>query len=163
MSANKDAKVELVAEIKEKMSKAKSLVFIDYNGLDVATDTQLRTEFRKNGVEYHVYKNRLMLRALNELGITGCDEELQGTTAVAMSFEDEVSAARIAVDYVKKVPTMKTKFGVYENAKVDAAFVETLAKIPSKETLIACLMSVIKGPIRGVAIALNAIAEKGNN
>jgi large subunit ribosomal protein L10 len=58
---------------------------------------------------------------------------------------------------------MKTKFGVYENAKVDAAFVETLAKIPSKETLIACLMSVIKGPIRGVAIALNAIAEKGNN
>ncbi len=160
MSANKEAKVELVAEIKEKMQKAKTMVFINYNGIDVTTDTKLRSEFRKNGVEYHVYKNRLMLRALNELGITGCENDLQGTTAVALGYEDEVSAAKIAVDYVNKVKTMETKFGVYGNKRVDADYIKSLAKIPSKETLIASLLSVLNGPIRGVVVALNAIATK---
>ena len=79
MSANLDAKKAIVDEIKDKISKAKTIAFVDYRGLTVAEDTAMRAEFRKNGCEYKVYKNRLVLRALNELGLTGCDKVFEGT------------------------------------------------------------------------------------
>ena len=77
MSANLEAKKQIVSEIKDKLSKAKSVTFVDYRGLTVEEDTALRREFKKNGSEYKVYKNRLMLLALNELGIQGAEEYLQ--------------------------------------------------------------------------------------
>ena len=83
MSANLEAKKVLVEEIKEKINSAISLTFVDYCGLTVEEDTTMRRAFREAGVEYKVYKNRLMLKALNELGFTGYDDVLQGTTAVA--------------------------------------------------------------------------------
>ena len=95
MSANLEAKKELVAEIKDKLSRAKCVVFVDYRGLNVAQDTEMRTEFRKNNSDYKVYKNRLVLRAANELGISGLEEHLQGTSAIAFGYEDEVGAAKI--------------------------------------------------------------------
>ena len=85
MSANLEAKKLVVEEIKDKLSKSKSVTFVDYKGLTVAEDTAMRRQFKANGAEYKVYKNRLLLLALNELGIKGVEEYLQGTTAVAFS------------------------------------------------------------------------------
>ena len=95
LSANLELKKELVESIKAEFKEAKSLIFVDYRGITVAEDTTMRKEFRENGVTYKVYKNRLMTRALDELGITGYDAKLfEGTTAVAFG-TDEVAPAKI--------------------------------------------------------------------
>lgn len=171
MSANLEAKKLIVDEIKDKLSRAKSVTFVDYRGLTVAQDTELRREFKKNGSEYKVYKNRLMLLALRELGIEGADELLQGTSAVAFSYDDEVAGAKVACDAVGKTKKITVKFGLLNGNIVDGKEIEALAKLPSKEVLIAKLLGTLNGPAsalcrvlnaptQGLAIALNAIATK---
>jgi len=160
MSANFDAKKVIVEEIKEKIKSAKTLTFVDYRGLTAVEDTALRAAFRKAEAEYKVYKNRLLLRALEELGMTGYDAILEGTTAVAFGYEDEVSTAKILVDTIKNTKKMQLKGGILDGKQIDVAMVETLAKIPSKEVLITQLLYVLQSPVRGLAIALDAIANK---
>ena len=133
---------------------------MDYRGLTVEEDTKMRAEFRANGVDYKVYKNRLLLIALNELGYTGFEDILEGTTAIAFSNKDEVSGPRILVETIEKAKKMQIKAGIMNGERIDAKMVETLAKIPSKEVLVSKLLYLLQSPIRSVAIALNAIAEK---
>lgn len=156
MSANLEAKKLIVEEIKQKISNAKSIAFVDYRGLTVDADFKMRKEFRENGCEYKVYKNRLMLRALNDLGITGCDKYLEGTTAVAFSNNDEVTMPKILVKTIEETKKLEIKFGVVEGKVVDKASVEALAKLPSKDTLLAMLLGVLNAPIRNLAYVLNA-------
>lgn len=171
MSANFEAKKVVVEEIKDKLARAKSVTFVDYRGLTVAEDNAMRREFKKNGAEYKVYKNRLMLLALNELGIHGAEEYLQGTSAVAFSYDDEVAGARIACDAAEKTKKLTVKFGLLNGTIVESKEIEALAKLPSKEVLVAKLLGTLNGPItalcrvlnaptQGLAIALNAIATK---
>lgn len=160
MSANFDAKKVIVEEIKEKIKSAKTLTFVDYRGLTAVEDTALRAAFRKAEAEYKVYKNRLLLRALEELGMTGYESILEGTTAVAFGYKDEVSTAKILVDTIKNTKKMQLKGGILDGKQIDVAMVETLAKIPSKEVLITQLLYVLQSPVRGLAIALDAIANK---
>ena len=160
MSANLEAKKVIVEEIKDKINRAVSLTFVDYRGLTVEEDTKMRAELRKANVEYKVYKNRLLLKALEELGMTGYADILEGTTAVAFGMHDEVSAPKILVDTAEKTKKMQVKGGILNGARIDAKMVETLAKIPSKEVLISKLLYLLQSPVRSVAIALNAIAEK---
>ncbi|MDY2695536.1 MAG: 50S ribosomal protein L10 [Eubacteriales bacterium] len=160
MSANLEAKKVIVEEIKDKINKAVSLTFVDYRGLTVEEDTKMRAELRKANVEYKVYKNRLLLKALEELGMTGYADILEGTTAVAFGMHDEVSAPKILVDTAEKTKKMQVKGGILNGARIDAKMVETLAKIPSKEVLISKLLYLLQSPVRKCAIALNAIAEK---
>ncbi len=170
MSSNLEAKKELVSEIKDKISKSKSIAFVNYSGTTVAENTELRNSFRKSGAEFRVYKNRLVLRALNELGITGADSYLQGTNAIAFGFEDEVSPAKILVEAGKN-NKFKIVFGILGNKIVSSEDVNFLATLPSKEILVAKLLgllsapatglvSVLSAPARGLAVALNAIGEK---
>ena len=160
MSANLEAKKVIVEEIKDKINKAVSLTFVDYRGSTVEEDTKMRAELRKANVEYKVYKNRLLLKALEELGMTGYADILEGTTAVAFGMHDEVSAPKILVDTAEKTKKMQVKGGILNGARIDAKMVETLAKIPSKEVLISKLLYLLQSPVRKCAIALNAIAEK---
>ena len=171
MSANFEAKNLVVDEIKDKLSRAKSVTFVDYNGLTVAEDNEMRREFKKNGAEYKVYKNRLMLLALNELGIHGAENYLQGTSAVAFSYDDEVAGAKIVCENAEKTKKLTVKFGLLNGVIVGSKEIETLAKLPSKEVLIAKLLGTLNGPAsalcrvlnaptQGLAIALNAIATK---
>ena len=162
MSASLEAKKLLVEEIKDKIQRAKSLTFVDYRGLTVEEDTKMRAAFRQAGAEYKVYKNRLLLRALEECGITGLESVLEGTSAVAFGFEDEVAPNKIIVDTIKDTQKMQIKAGVLNGKVVDVAMVETLASIPSKDVLIAKLLFLLQSPVRGLAVALNAIAEKNN-
>lgn len=171
MSANFEAKKVIVEEIKEKLNRAKSVTFVDYNALTVAEDTAMRREFKKNGSEYKVYKNKLLLLALNELGINGAEKYLNGTTAVAFSYDDEVSGAKITCQAAEKTKKLTVKFGLLNGNFVEGKEMEALAKLPSKEVLIAMLLGtlnapitglarVCKAPVEGLARALNAIATK---
>ena len=162
MSANLELKKELVEQIKSELKEAKSIVFVDYRGITVAEDTAMRKEFRENGVTYKVFKNRLLVRALNDLGHTDYDPKMfEGTTAVAYSV-DEVAPARVFCKHQKDLNKMAVKFGIVNGQIMNQAQVEELAKIPSKEVLIAMLLGTLNAPVSALARALNAIAEKQN-
>jgi len=160
MNANLKNKKQLVEEIKGKLQAAKSVVFVDYAGLNVAEADKLRKDFRQKQAEYKVYKNRLLLRALEELGISGTDAHLNGTTSVAFCYEDEVTAAKLIADTIKATKKMSVKFGLLNGVVVDSKYVQTLSQLPTKEVLIAQLLSVLNGPMSALARALDAIRQK---
>ena len=162
MSANLELKKELVENIKSEFKNAKSIIFVDYRGITVAEDTAMRKEFRENNVTYKVFKNRLLVRALNDLGIKDYNPTMfEGTTAVAYS-TDEVAPAKVFCKNQKDLKKMAVKFGIVNGQIMDDKQVEELSKIPSKEVLIAMLLGTLNAPISAMARALNAIAEKQN-
>ena len=160
MSSLRDAKVEKVAEIKGKLEKASSIVLLDYKGLTVAEDTALRNEFRKAGVTYHVYKNRLVKIALNEMGYNQFDDALNGPTAVAMGSEDIAAPARIAFDKQKAYKKMAVKCGLVDGKYLDEEGCKTLSTLPNREGLISQILGLLQAPMSGLARALAAVAEK---
>ena len=162
MSANKEAKVALVNEIKDKLSKAKSMFVVNYSGTTVAKDIELRNAFKKENVEYHVYKNRLVLRALKELGYDVDENALQGTNSFAISYEDETAGGRILSNFMKDNKNMTFVFGTLGNKVLTKEETEVIANLPSKPALIGQLLSVLNGPIRSVCVALNEIAKQKN-
>ena len=153
-------KRDIVAQIKQTIENSQSFVIIDYKGLTVAQDTEFRQEFRKNDVEYKVLKNTLVRKALNELGYTEFDEALNGPSAFAFGTSDAIAPAKVAADAVKKYNKMKVKCGMFDKKFADAATCEAMANVPNREVLLAMLVSVMSAPMRGLAVALNAIAEK---
>ena len=170
MSQNFENKKALVQDIKDKISRAKSVIFVDYKGINVANDTDLRNKLREAGCEYHVYKNRLVKLALDELNITCLDDKLQGTLAVAFSFDGETEAANVLNKAADK-DQISMKFGMVGGSFVDEAALKALANLPSKEVLIAQLLGmlqapatglcrVLNGPVQGLARCLNGIATK---
>ena len=160
MSANLEAKKQVVEDIKAKISGAKSVVLVNYSGLTVAEDTELRNAFRKASVEYKVLKNTLVKRAFNELGVDSFDADLNGTTAVAFG-SDEVGASKIVVENAKKLENKISAKSAYVNGEyVDKKGVEALASIPSKDALYSMLAGTLSNFIRGLAVALNRVAEK---
>ena len=160
MSANREIKNTIVAEIKERVQNAKSVVLVDYKGLTVAEVTELRDAFRKAGATYKVYKNRLMKIAFEDLGIKFDDNLLEGTTAVAFHSEDPIVPAKIAVDGEGKYKALKVKAAWMDGKQLDIAETKKLAAIPSKEVLVAQLVGMLTMPMRGLAVALKQIAEK---
>jgi len=160
VSTFRDQKVAKVAEIKEKLENASSFVLLDYKGLTVAEDTELRAAFRKSGVTYHVYKNRLVKIALNEMGYTQFDEALNGPTAVAMGSDDIAAPAKIALEKSKAFKKMDVKCGLVDGSYLDKAGCGTLATLPSREGLISQILGLLQSPVAGLARAVAAIAEK---
>jgi large subunit ribosomal protein L10 len=158
MSANRQAKEIVVSEIREKLEKAKSAVLIDYIGLTVQEVTELRNRSRAAGIEYKVLKNTMISRAADMIGISGL-ENLSGPTAVAFSYTDPTAGAKIILDYQKKTRKTKIKLGLLGKTMISAEDVADLSKIPSKEVLIAQLMSVLNGPARGFVTVLSGPAR----
>ena len=155
-----EAKKKIVEEIKANYNNAKSVIFVNYKGINVEQDTKLRKSFRENGVVYKIYKNRLIKIALDELGIKDYDAAgLDGTTAVAFG-SDEVGAATILYKAIKDFGKLEAKFGIVNGAVVDTAQIEALSKTPSKEVLIAMLLGMFNAPVAALARALDAIAKK---
>ena len=165
------SKVSLVEEIKGKIEDSQSLVLMNYRGLNVAEVTELRAKFREAGVDYKVYKNTMMRRAFKDAGIEGHDDILTGPTAVAFGMEDLAAPARISADFAKDHEALELKAGFVDGQILDVKGVEQLAKLPSKEVLVAQFLGGMNGPIqglanvmhgtmKGMAVVLNAIAEK---
>lgn len=159
MNNNRTLKEAKVAEIKEKLQKANSVVINKYQGLTVEEDTLLRKNLREAGVEYKVYKNTLVTIAARELGLEGIVEYLEGPVSIAFGYEDVTVAARVLNDFAKDHKKLELKAGIVEGEVYDEAKIKQLATIPSKEVLIAKLLGSIKSPIASFARVINAIAE----
>jgi large subunit ribosomal protein L10 len=155
MSKARDDKKQIVEALKQKVKKTKSLVFVDYIGLTVAEDTALRREYRDNKIDYKVYKNTLMRRALNELGHKEFDASLSGPTAFAFNYDDEIAAAKIAVDAVEKFKKTGVKCAMVDGKFYDGKATEELAKLPAKEVLVAQALSMLSAPVAGLVSVLS--------
>ncbi|MBP5579914.1 MAG: 50S ribosomal protein L10, partial [Ruminococcus sp.] len=155
----KKAKVEKLTEI---IKNSVSGVLVDYKGITVEEDTKLRKELREAGVHYFVEKNTMLLRAFKECGIEGFEEALNGTTALAVSSDDQTAPARILGKFAEKAGDEKfnLKAGFVEGEVYDQAGVVALSKIPSKDTLLAQLVGSLQGPLQKLAATLNAVADK---
>ena len=158
------AKVELkqpiVQEISENIKDAQSVVVVDYRGLTVAEDTQLRKALREAGVSYKVYKNTLVNRAITGTEFESLKESLEGPSAFAISKDDATAPARIVANFIKKAKCCELKSGVVEGTYYDAAGIATIATIPSRDELIAKFMGSIQSPITNFARVIKQIAEQ---
>jgi large subunit ribosomal protein L10 len=164
-------KKAVVAELAEKLKNSSGGVLVDYSGTTVAADTEMRRAMRAAGVDYAVVKNTLTRLAANESGLQGLDPILNGPTALAVS-KDPVAAAKIISEYAsKKDSKLKIKAGFVDGKVISPEEVKALAELPSKEVLIAQvlgtmvapitgLVTVLNANIRGLAVALQAIADK---
>jgi large subunit ribosomal protein L10 len=150
-----EEKKKLVEELKEKIGAAKSIVIVDYKGLTVFEDTELRKTLREANVEYRVLKNRLMQKAFNELGYTDFDEALNGPTAVAFANGDPVAPAKILLDSADKTKKLSVKCGMVDGTYITTDGVKELATLPPKEVLLAKLLGTLEAPISGLARVLN--------
>ncbi|MDE6189703.1 MAG: 50S ribosomal protein L10 [Clostridia bacterium] len=160
MSASRDSKAQHIEEIKEMIQQCNGMVVVSYQGITVEEDTQLRAKFRAENVRYKVLKNRLVQRALSELGIQGFDHHLEGSSAFAFANGDALAAAKIVVEQGKTIKALKAKCGLMDGAYIDETVVTKLASIPSKEVLLAQLLGLLQSPISGFARAIQQIAEK---
>ena len=163
-------KQEFVAKLTEKLGAAVAGVVVNYQGITVADDTALRKKLREAGVDYAVVKNTMLRRAAENAGLTGLDSVLEGATSLAVS-SDHVAAAKILSEYAEKNKNFEIKAGFVEGKAISAKEVEELAKMPPKEVLVAKVLGGLNAPIsgfanvlsanlRGLVVALNAIAEK---
>ncbi len=156
-----EQKKQVVSDITEKFRSAKSVVLVEYKGLTVEKATELRNKCRAAGVEYKVYKNTLMRFAFEELGYKDITPSLEGPNAVAMSFDDEISAAKVTNDFAKTSnDTVVLKAGIAEGKVLNADEVKALANVPTREVLLGQLAGVLQGNIRNLAYMLDQISKK---
>jgi large subunit ribosomal protein L10 len=146
-----------VSEIKDKLSRAKSVILTDYRGLSFEQITELRSKLRPLNVEYKVFKNTLAKRATKELDLEDLDQYLNGPTAMAISYDDPVASAKPLSDFAKATKMLEMKGGVVEGSIVDSERVKSLASIPSREVLLAMFMGGLRSPLYGLAGSLNQI------
>jgi len=148
-----------VADILDKVKRSKGIALVDYRGMASVPTSELRSDMRKEKVEYKVLKNRLVLRALKEAGYNGFDKILEGPTAIAFGYEDPTAPARVFKKHIKDgKPVFKA--GIVEGQVMDATAIEAVANIPSKEILVAQLLGMLTMPLRSLAVALDQIAQK---
>ena len=159
------AKVELkqpiVQEISEAINGAASVVVVDYRGLTVAQDTELRKQLRAAGITYKVYKNTLVSRAVEGTEFESLREVLEGPSAFAISTDDATAPARVLAEFAKKAPKLEIKAGVVEGAYYDANGMKEISSIPSRDVLLGRLFGSMQSPITNLARVLNQIAENG--
>ena len=172
MSQNLENKKVVLSGIADKIARAKSMVVVDYNGVTVAEDTALRKKMRESNIEYVVLKNTLVKRAFHDIGNHDFDEALNGPSAFAFSYDDEVAAAKTVAECGKGFKDkFKVKCGYVDGGYLDVNGVNALAALPSKEELVAKLMGSMNAPasnfvgvaqniIGGFVRCLNAVKEQ---
>ena len=153
-------KQAIVASLTEKLQGAAAGVIVDYKGITVAEDTELRAECRKNDVQYAVVKNTLLHFAFNNVGRNELDDQLNGTTSLAIA-ADPVAPARVIADFAKKLNgKFEIKGGFMDGKVLSLEEINALAELPSKDVLLAQTLGMMLAPITSLAIVLKAIAEK---
>lgn len=155
-----EAKKQIVADLSERISNSVAGVVVDYKGISVADDTALRKELREAGVYYTVVKNSLLARAVEGTNLDSIKDVLEGTTAIAISNDDHVAAARILGKYAETHDNFKMKSGYLDGEVIDEAKLTALAKLPSREVLLATVLSAFQAPIAAFARGVQAIVDK---
>ena len=157
------AKVELkkpiVEEISQNIADAESVVLVNYSGLTVAQDTQLRKELREAGIIYKVYKNTMMNFAFQGTPCEAMCKDLDGTNALAISKTDATAPARIIAKFAKTAPKLELVAGVVEGGYYDQNGIKALAEVSSREELLGKLLGSIQSPIANFARVISQIAE----
>lgn len=164
-------KKEIVNELVNNFSSAKAIVITDYRGITVEQDTEMRSAFRNAGVEYKVVKNTLTKIAVDEMGLEELNPYLVGPTSIAYSNTDPVAPVKVIDEFSRKFDNLEIKVGVVEGKIVDVDEIKVIASLPSREVLISRVLGGLNSPItgfvnvlnaniRGLVVALNAIAEK---
>ena len=154
-------KQAIVAALTERIKNASAGVFVDYRGINVAQDTELRTELRKNDVEYSVIKNTLTRFALDDCGLNEIDPILNGTTSLATSTGDPIAPFRIISDYSKKLNDVFNIKAAFMDGKVlSESEIAEISALPSKEALYSQVFGTMLAPITSLAVVLNQILEQ---
>jgi large subunit ribosomal protein L10 len=166
-----EQKKAVVEGLSEKLKSSCAGVLVSYQGINVEDDTKLRKDLRESGVEYMVAKNTLLKRAAKTANIEGLDPVLEGSTAIAISEDDYIAASKILCKFAEDHDFFKIKSGFVDGSVINSAEVVKLAKLPPREVLIAQTLgalnapitgfaTVLNGTIKGLVVALNAIAQK---
>ncbi len=155
-----EQKQQAVAELAERIRNSVAGVIVDYKGITVEDDTKLRKELRESGVKYTVVKNTLIKRAAEQAELNGIDDVLNGTSAIATSDEDYVAAARILQNFADKHENFTVKTGYLDNEVISLEKIKSLAKLPSREVLLANVLGAFQAPIASFARAVQAIVDK---
>ena len=159
------AKVELkkpiIEEISANIKDAQSVVLVDYRGLTVEQDTNLRKQLREAGITYKVYKNTMMNFAFKGTDCESLAPYLEGPSAIAISTTDATAPARVLCKFAKDAKKLEVKGGIVEGVAYDADGIAEIAKIPSREELLSKLLGSIQSPIANFARVMKQLAEKG--
>ncbi|MCQ2455341.1 MAG: 50S ribosomal protein L10 [Clostridia bacterium] len=157
-----EQKQQIVKELTDKINGSIAGVIVDYKGISVADDTGLRKELREADVDYFVVKNTLLHRALEGTGLEDMRSVLEGTTAIALSKEDHTAAARILSKFADGHENFSIKTGFLEGKIVDNETIDALAKLPTRDVLLATVLGAFQAPIAAFARAVQAIVDKGD-
>ena len=156
-----ESKKAIVEELSDRIGKATAVVFVDYKGITVAQDTELRNKFREAGVEYSVVKNTLTRLAANKAGYSEFDEVLNGTTSMATTTDDPIAPARIVSEFAKKNKNaLKIKGGIVEGKVQTVDALNAFGELPSKNALIAQVLGTFLAPITSLAFVIDQIREQ---
>ena len=150
-------KKEEVRKLAEQMKEAKLILLTDYRGINVTDDTTLRRDLRSTGAKYNIIKNNITKRALAECGIEGLEDKLEGPTAVVISSDDYLEPSKVIYNFSKDNDYYKIKGGVVDGKVMTAEEIITLAKLPSRETLLSMLAGALLGNISKIAVALDQV------
>ncbi|MCL6613998.1 MAG: 50S ribosomal protein L10 [Firmicutes bacterium] len=148
-------KEAIVAEVRDRFRRAKSVILTDYRGLNVAEVTELRKRLREAGVEYKVVKNTLATLAARQAEIEGLEEHLSGPIAMAFAYEDPVTPAKLLATFAREHKNLELKAGVLEGRVIGEAEVKALAELPSREQLLAMVLGAFQAPLRGLVTVLS--------
>ena len=159
--AKVEVKKPIVDEISASIKDAQSVVLVDYRGLTVEQDTQLRKNLREAGIIYKVYKNTFMNFAFKGTQFEGLTPYLEGPSAVAISADDATAPARVLSEFAKTADKLEIKAGVVEGHVYDAKGMATIASIPSRDVLLSKLLGSLQSPVTNFARVMNQLAEKG--
>ncbi len=146
-----------VNELAEKFKEAKVILLTEYRGINVADDTKLRNDLRNANAQYKIMKNNIVKRALNANGENGLDDLLEGPTAVVMGNEDYLEPAKVVYNFTKNNDFYKIKGGIIEGKVMTAEEIITLAKLPSRDTLLSMLAGGLLATISKFAVALDQV------
>ena len=152
-------KQAVIDEIKGKLEKAQSAVVIDYIGISVAQADAMRKKLRESNIDYTVYKNKLVSRAVEGTKYEVLKNALSGPSAFAFSYEDAIAPARVISGIIKEYKKMEFKAGVIEGTFYDAEGVKAIATLPSRDELIAKFMGSIQSPVSKFVRTLQAISD----
>ena len=155
-----ELKKQQVADLKERLDASIAGVVVDYKGISVEDDTKLRKELREAGVEYTVVKNTLLGRAIEGTSLADMSSVLEGTTAIATSKDDYIAAAKILNKYAEKSDSFSIKSGYLDGEVISLEKINSLAKLPSREVLLATVLNAFNAPIAAFARAVQAIVDK---
>ncbi|MFC6294586.1 50S ribosomal protein L10 [Lactiplantibacillus daoliensis] len=155
-------KAQKVEEVTEQLNKSVSAIVVDYRGLTVEEVTDLRKQLRDAGVKMEVIKNKVMVRAAEKAGYADMNDVFSGPTAVAFSEEDPIAPAKILANFAKTADALQLKGGMVEGKVATLEEIQEYATMPSREELLATIANLLQAPVRNVAYAVKAIAEKGD-